>query len=156
MATEDQNGSDAVGLFHFELATPELLAASGEYGLVIVPGAEGDFGVLAGHASLISSLRPGVVRAWREAKGGLPPEVAPETWFISGGFAEVGATRLTLLVQEAEPVDSLDAAEIKQSLQNAREDLEDTKGDDEETQTKREEIQKRIDLLEARLEVASQ
>ena len=137
------------GRFVFELATPESLAVDGEYGLVIVPGAEGDFGVLAGHASLVSLLRPGVVRAWREARGGLPPDTAPEMWFVSGGFAEAEATRLTLLVQDAEPLESLDGEALRQALQNAREDLEDASGEDKDEE--RAAIQERVRLLEARL-----
>ncbi|MDA7984376.1 MAG: ATP synthase F1 subunit epsilon [Alphaproteobacteria bacterium] len=153
MASEETAAAPESGRFRFELATPEALAASGDYGLVIVPGSEGDFGVLAGHAALISSLRPGVVRAWREAAGGLPPDEAPEVWFVTGGFAEAGEGRLTLLVQEAEPVGEMDAAEIGQLLRNAREDLEDVKGDDEAA---RDEIRARIVLLEARLAACSE
>jgi len=107
----------------FELVSPERLLLSVEADMVTVPGSEGDFGVLPGHAPLISSLRPGVI----EVEGA-------DDWddriFVAGGVAEVAADRLTVLAEEAVPVRDLDRAAIQQRIQNAREDLEDA-GDDE-------------------------
>ena len=146
--TQEQGPGE--GRFALELATPEALAASGPYGLVIVPGTEGDFGVLAGHAPLVSSLRPGVVRAWREQAKGSVPDADPEMWFIPGGFAEAGAARLTVLVPSAEPLDALDAEAIKSALTNAREDLSDLAAD--APPAERAAIERTIALAEARLQ----
>ena len=107
----------------FELVSPERLLLSVEADQITVPGTEGDFGVLAGHAPLISSLRPGVI----EVEGA-------EDWddriFGAGGVAEVAADRLTVLAEEAVPVRDLDRAAIDQRIQDAREDLEDATDDE--------------------------
>ncbi|MDA7988580.1 MAG: hypothetical protein MPK03_02900 [Alphaproteobacteria bacterium] len=95
----------------------------------------------------------GVVGAWGGAGGGRRREEARGGGFGGGGGGGGGEGRLTLLVQEAEPVGEMDAAEIGQLLRNAREDLEDVKGDDEAA---RDEIRARIVLLEARLAACSE
>ena len=118
-------GTQSGESFRFELATPAQAVAEGDYGFVIVPGAEGDFGVLAGHSALVSELRAGVIRARKERQVGTDGTEAEERWFVAGGFAEVTPERLTLLVSAAEPLDSLDAAAIQQSIQDAQEDLAD-------------------------------
>ena len=123
----EAQGSEAQGKesFRFELATPARAVAEGDYGFVIVPGAEGDFGVLAGHSALVSELRAGVIRARKARQVGTDGAESEERWFIAGGFAEVTPERLTLLVSAAEPLDSLDAAAIEQSIQDAQEDIAD-------------------------------
>jgi F-type H+-transporting ATPase subunit epsilon len=107
----------------FELVSPERLLLSVEADMVTVPGSEGDFGVLPGHAPLISSLRPGVI----EVEGAADWD---DRIFVAGGVAEVAADRLTVLAEEAVPVRDLDRAAIQQRLQNAREDLEDATDDE--------------------------
>lgn len=83
---------------HFELVSPERLVRSGEVHMVVVPGTEGDFGVLAGHAPLMSSIRPGEIAIY--ATAGATPELIR----IDGGFAEVSAKGLTILAEKLEPV----------------------------------------------------
>ncbi len=107
----------------FELVSPERLVFSADVDMVVVPGSEGDFGVLPGHAPLISSLRPGIVEVHDEGK-------APERIFVSGGFAEVARTRCVVLADDAVPVAELDRAGLEQRLQYAREDLEDAESDE--------------------------
>ena len=82
---------------HFELVTPERLVRSEEVHMVVVPGAEGDFGVLAGHAPFMSTLRNGDIAVYR---GGM--NVEPERIAVEGGFAEVSATGLTILAEKAD------------------------------------------------------
>ncbi len=96
----------------FELVAPEALVASATADMVVVPGAEGDFGVLAGHAPLISLVRPGVIDVHDE--GGITARI-----FVAGGFAEVTQTRLTVLAEEAAPVDALDRGAIEARLERA-------------------------------------
>ena len=79
---------------HFELVSPEKLLFSGDVNQVDVPGAEGDFGVLEGHAPTVATLRPGIVTV--HAPGGSTRIV------VLGGFAEVSATGLTILADVAE------------------------------------------------------
>ena len=80
---------------HFELVTPEKLVHSEDVHMVVVPGVEGDFGVMAGHAPYMSTLRDGELAVYRTAGG--DPERIP----VSGGFAEVGERGLTVLAESA-------------------------------------------------------
>ena len=106
-----------------ELVSPERLLVSAEADMVVVPGGEGDFGVLAGHAPVISSVRPGVVEVHDE--GG-----ETERIFVTGGFAEVTAEGLTVLAEDAVPVAEMDRKDLERRLRNAREDLEDAETDE--------------------------
>ncbi|MBC7158621.1 MAG: ATP synthase F1 subunit epsilon [Porphyrobacter sp.] len=81
---------------HFELVTPARLVRSEEVHMVVVPGTEGEFGVLEGHAPFMSTIRDGNVQVYRTAGA------APETIAVRGGFAEVGAGGLTLLAEHVE------------------------------------------------------
>ncbi|HUK59763.1 MAG TPA: ATP synthase F1 subunit epsilon [Stellaceae bacterium] len=92
----------------FELVGPEKLLLSEPVGMVVVPGTEGNFGVLPGHALFISTVRPGVIDVYAE---GLPN--ITERIFVSGGFAEVTPERCTVLADEALPLSSLDRAALE-------------------------------------------
>jgi F-type H+-transporting ATPase subunit epsilon len=81
---------------HFELVTPERLVRSDEVHMVVVPGTEGDFGVLEGHAPFMSTIRNGELLIHRAASG------APERIAIEGGFAEVNERGLTVLAEKAD------------------------------------------------------
>jgi F-type H+-transporting ATPase subunit epsilon len=121
----------------FELVSPERLLLSEQVDMVVVPGAEGDFGVLPRHAPLISTLRPGVIRVFegREVKNRI---------FVAGGFAEVTPERCTVLAEEAVPLKDIDAAAIDQQLKDLGEDLADAKTDEEKAA-----IAKRIAVRQA-------
>jgi F-type H+-transporting ATPase subunit epsilon len=108
--------------FHFELVSPERLMFSGEVTQVDVPGEEGDFGVLAGHAPLVATIRPGVLTIHSE-------QAAPLMIVVRGGFAEVGPNGVTVLAQEVAPVDELDPEAINQAIKDAEEDIADAKDD---------------------------
>ncbi|HEX4192481.1 MAG TPA: ATP synthase F1 subunit epsilon [Stellaceae bacterium] len=90
----------------FELVSPEKLLLSEMVGMVIVPGTEGNFGVLPGHALFISTIRPGVIDVYED-------RTVSERIFVSGGFAEVTPERCTVLADDAVPVSSLDRATIE-------------------------------------------
>jgi F-type H+-transporting ATPase subunit epsilon len=90
--------------FHFELVSPEKLLFTGDVEQVDVPGAEGDFGVLAGHAPFVSTLRPGILTV-HAASG-------EQKIVVLGGFAEVSADGLTVLAEVAENVEDIDRAMI--------------------------------------------
>ncbi len=108
----------------FELVTPERLVVSRGVDMVVVPGAEGDFGVLPGHTPMVSTVRPGVVDIFESGN-------IVESIFVAGGFAEVTAARCTVLADRAVAVDELDRAAAEQTLKDAREDLADAKTDGE-------------------------
>ncbi|MEG8052530.1 ATP synthase F1 subunit epsilon [Sphingomonas aerolata] len=82
-------------MLHFELVTPEKLVRSEEVYMVVVPGTEGDFGVLEGHAPFMSTVRDGSVQVYRTQNG------TSETIAIRGGFAEVNAKGPTILAEQA-------------------------------------------------------
>lgn len=127
----------------FELVTPEKLLLSESVDMVVVPGSEGNFGVLARHAPMISSLRPGVIDVCAEGR------TVSGRMFVAGGFAEVTNERCTVLAEEAMELDRIDRAETEQELKNAREDLADAKTDRE-----RADAERRIAVCEAKLRVA--
>lgn len=80
-------------MLHFELVTPERLVRSEDVHMVVVPGTDGDFGVLEGHAPVMSTIRDGEVAIYRDERA------APELIRIVGGFAEVGDRGLTILAE---------------------------------------------------------
>ena len=98
--------------FQFDLVSPEKLLISGEVTQVDVPGSEGDFGVLAGHAPMVTTLRPGILVVYRD--GGELRVV------VNGGFAEVSPTGLTVLADMAVPQDEFDPTVLDRCDQGHR------------------------------------
>jgi F-type H+-transporting ATPase subunit epsilon len=101
--------------FHFELVSPDKISFSGEVDQVDVPGAEGDFGVLAGHAPLIALLRPGMMTVYA---GGEQTRLV-----VLGGFAEVGPDGLTVLADVATSVEDLDRASLQKQIAQMEQDI---------------------------------
>src|SRR5919107_3579369 len=97
----------------FELVSPERLLVSQPVDMVVVPGSEGDFGVLPGHAPLISTVRPGVIEIYAG-------KAVKDRIFVAGGFAEVTRERCTVLAEEAMPLQDLDRAAIEAQARTAR------------------------------------
>jgi len=104
------------GTFKFELVTPERMALSEDATQVVVPGVEGEFTVLPGHAPVISALRPGVIDVTL-------PDARKTRIFVKGGFAEIDADHLTVLAERALDVDTMDAGTIAAELATAEADL---------------------------------
>ena len=100
---------------HFDLVAPEARVFQGEVDMVVVPGSEGDFGVLAGHAPFMSTIRSGAISIHSG-------DQVTRT-FIHGGFAEVTPDGLTILAEEAIDLTKIDPAEVERQLTEAREDL---------------------------------
>ena len=116
----------------FELVTPERLIVSTEVDMVVVPGTEGNFGVLPGHSPLISTIRPGTVDIYQG-------NAIAERIFVVGGIAEVTPERCTVLADEAMPPDSLnrgaldaELTEIEGNLPSLREQVARAQGTDRE------------------------
>ena len=108
--------------FHFNLVSPEKLLFSSEMTQVDLPGTEGDFGVLAGHAPVVTTLRPGILVIHGEA--GEQIKIV-----VNGGFAEVGAAGLTVLAETAAPLEDFDRAVLAEEIKDAEEDVADSKDD---------------------------
>jgi F-type H+-transporting ATPase subunit epsilon len=102
--------------FQFDLVSPERLLFSGKVEQVDVPGSEGDFGVLAEHAPLVSLLRPGILTI----KG----EKGEQQVVIHGGFAEVSASGLTVLADVATDVADIDHAALAEHIKTLQEQVE--------------------------------
>ena len=105
----------------FDLVSPERLLLSTRADMVTVPGTDGYMGVMAGHMSLISTLRPGMVDVLKDGKD--------TKYFIRGGFAEVNAEKITVLAEEAIPMAELAVETIDQRIRGAEEDLAAAKTD---------------------------
>ncbi|MEQ9125379.1 MAG: ATP synthase F1 subunit epsilon, partial [Alphaproteobacteria bacterium] len=96
----------------FELVSPERLVVSMPVDMVVVPGGEGDFGVLPGHAPLIASVRPGVIEIYEGRQ-------VSDLIFVAGGFAEVTGERSTVLADAAMRVSDIDVAATESDLRTA-------------------------------------
>ncbi len=108
----------------FDLVSPERLLISEEVTMVVVPGSEGDFGVMPGHTPVITTLRPGVVEVH-------PSAGEQQRIYVRGGFAETTGDNLTILAEEAINLAELDRSQIEQRLANAREDIGLARDDEE-------------------------
>ena len=104
----------------FDLVSPENLIFNDEVGMVIVPGKDGDFGVLPGHSKLMSSLRPGRIMIYSEDNNLL------KSFFVSGGFAEVNPEKCIILAESVDDMSVLDKSIIQNSIQDL-EKLDDSK-----------------------------
>ncbi|KAA0581759.1 F0F1 ATP synthase subunit epsilon [Azospirillum sp. Sh1] len=108
----------------FELVSPEKLLKSQPVDMVVVPGSEGDFGVLAGHSPMISTVRPGVIDVYEGDR-------VVDRVFVAGGFAEVTEARCTVLAEEAVALTDLDRATVEKQIKDLSEDVDDSKSDAE-------------------------
>ena len=108
----------------FELVSPERLLVTQDADTVVVPGEEGDFGVLPGHALFMSSLRSGVVEI--HDAGAITDRV-----FVAGGFAEVTPKRCTVLAEEAISLGDVDRGSADARLKDAEQAISDASDDDE-------------------------
>ena len=127
----------------FELANPERLLVSEGFDMVVIPGSDGDIGVLPGHAPLLATLRAGIVAIH---DGG----TVVERVLVAGGFAEVLPERCTVLADEAVPVADIDPAATERALRDAELDLRDAESD-----THRQRAETRLARLKAMLEAVS-
>tara|TARA_Y100001970_G_scaffold259305_1_gene340098 strand:+ start:1433 stop:1831 length:399 start_codon:yes stop_codon:yes gene_type:complete len=103
----------------FDLVSPENLIFNDEVGMIIVPGKDGDFGVLPKHSKVMSSLRPGRVMIYGEDKNLL------KSFFVSGGFAEVNPEKCIVLAESVEEINAIEKSSIEKEIQ----DLENKESD---------------------------
>lgn len=128
------------GTFKFELVSPERVLLSGDAEQVVLPGSEGDFAVLVGHAPVIAMLRPGVIDATLQG--------AKRRLFVKAGFAEVEPDRLTVLAQMALDLEQLDPARVSAELESAEAELSAAK--DDETRMAAERVVESLKSLQSR------
>ena len=125
---------------NFELVSPQRLLVSEAVEMVVVPGTEDDFGVIAEHAPLISTVRPGTITVYQG-------DDVSERIFVAGGFAEVTGERCTVLAEEAEPLGDIDRAALESHLRDLRDDLAAAQSDEQ-----RQAVESRIAVAEAKIE----
>ena len=114
--------------------------------MVTVPGTEGDFGVLAGHAPVITSVKPGVIDIYEQDENAITERV-----FVAGGFAEVTAERCTVLAEEAVLVSALDRGSLETQARNLGEDINLAKSDDE-----RQTLEEKLSVVRAKISATHQ
>ena len=112
--------------FLFELITPSKTLVSNEFDMVVVPGAEGDFGVLQNHSNLISMLRPGILKTYNNNK-------VDKEFFLYSGFADVTSDKLTVLSDIALEKNEFDLKFEKENLVRLEQEKNKTKDDSAET-----------------------
>ena len=119
-AGDSRKNRDTMATFHFDLVSPEKLAFSGEVDQVDVPGVEGDFGVLAGHAPVVAAIRPGILTV---TSAGTHQKI-----IVLGGLAEVSDKGLTVLADVATSLQDLDRARFADKIAEMEEKLAEKEG----------------------------
>ena len=106
----------------FDLVSPENLIFNDDVGMIIIPGKDGDLGVLPGHSKVMSSLRPGRVMVYGEDKNLL------KSFFVSAGFAEINPEKCIVLAESVDEINNLDKNKIEKEIQELQnQDTEDSK-----------------------------
>src|SRR6202020_1065133 len=119
-AGDHRKNGKTMATFHFDLVSPEKMAFSGEVDQVDVPGVEGDFGVLAGHAPVVAAIRPGVLTVM---SGGTQQKI-----IVLGGLAEVSDKGLTVLADVATSLQDLDRAKFADQISSMEAKLDEKEG----------------------------
>jgi F-type H+-transporting ATPase subunit epsilon len=126
----------------FELVSPEKLLFSGEVDMVVLPAAEGDMGILPGHAPVITTIRPGTICIFNG-------NTVEKRLYVAGGFLEVTPDRCTVLADTATPVEDIDISDAQQMVKDCTDDLGAAK--DEDSQAKARQL---LATAEAKLQAA--
>ena len=106
----------------FELVSPDRLLISEDVDMIVVPGTEGDFGVLLGHQPMISTVRPGILEVQNSVGG-------DRRIYVNGGFAEITGDRCAVMTEEAVPVEDLKRGDLEQRIKDAEEDVQEARSD---------------------------
>lgn len=126
--------------FAFELVSPEEKLISEPARMVVVPGEEGDFGVLVNHSATVSGIRPGVLEVYSN------DNEEPRRIFIAAGFADVTPESCVVLVEEAVNVSDLNESDLEQTIRNLTEDLGMVEGDADRTR-----VEENLEIAKAKL-----
>ena len=106
--------------FYFDLVAPEQLLFNDEVGMVIVPGKDGDIGVLPGHSKVLSSLRPGRVMVYGEGKNLL------KSFFVTGGFVEINPEKCIVLAEDVNEMSDLNKNILQEQMQKLENETHDS------------------------------
>ena len=133
----------AESMIAFVLVSPEKLLVSQSVQMVVVPGDQGDFGVLVGHAQMISSMRPGTICIYTEG-------VISTRIFVSGGFAEVTPERCVVLAEDAMPLDQIDRAQVERTIEDEVQEVSAAS-----SETERDTAERRLGIARTMLEAVT-
>lgn len=136
--------ADATNTIKFELVSPERILASEEAAMVVIPGGDGDYGVLVDHSPVVSTIRPGVVAVHT-------PSGEVKKIFVTGGFADVTGKLCSILAEEAVNVNDIDRIAVEQQIKDWGVELTDA-GNDE---VKKAVLLRNIAIAEAKLAAAA-
>jgi len=114
--------------FAFKLVSPDKTLIEDDVSMVVLPGIEGDIGVLKYHSPIITTLRPGTVRVYKQ-------DMLESKTFVNGGVAEITPERCTALITEGMPLEVIDRSQLEIEIQNLIEDLNDSKNPVEQVET---------------------
>src|SRR6201996_1351804 len=128
-AGDHRKNGKTMATFHFDLVSPEKMAFSGEVDQVDVPGVEGDFGVLAGHAPVVAAVRPGILTVM---SGGSKQKI-----IVLGGIAEISEKGLTVLAETATSIDELDRAKFAATISDMETKLAEKEGSELDREVER-------------------
>lgn len=131
--------------FHFELVSPEKSLAAKSVVMATIPGGKGEFGVLGGHAPVMTTVVPGVISLYENDE-----TTVTERIFVAGGFADVSAERCTVLVENAVPVANLNREEAAAQVQELNDKIAALTNEDE-----RESLDAQLELAKAKLAAAA-
>lgn len=123
----------------FELVSPESKIMSEGVTMAVIPGSEGDFGVLSGHTPIVANVRTGVVEIYRENMTQVTDRI-----FIAGGVADVTGDQCTLLAEQAINVNDIDKADIEKQISDIESDLASISNDNDQSR-----FHKKLDILRA-------
>lgn len=111
-------------LFRFELVSPEKLVLAADVQQVQVPGAEGDMGILAGHAPVMTSLRPGLLEVTTRS-GNF------KKFYVRGGFAEINPEKMVVLAQQSIDLEQLNKEHLQQEIKDLEDDVADASNEEQ-------------------------
>jgi F-type H+-transporting ATPase subunit epsilon len=128
-----------VSTIQFELVSPESKIMSEGVTMAVIPGSEGDFGVLSGHMPLVANVRTGVVSVYRENMNDVSEKI-----FIAGGVADVTGHQCTLLAEQAINVNDIDVTDINRQIADIESDLQSITDESDKNR-----FQKKLNVLHA-------
>lgn len=114
------------GFVQFDLVSPEKKLLSKSVTMIVLPGEEGDFGVMSGHAPIVSTIRPGVISVYN-----LADDKHPEHYFIDGGFADVTGEQCTVLAEHAVLLPEIDQEALAEEIKSLHEGIQAVNDNDE-------------------------
>ena len=129
----------------FDLVSPEAKLISEPVAMVVVPGADGDMGVLAGHSPVVSNVRTGVVEIYRADRTKCDQKI-----FIAGGFADINGEQCSVLAEQAIDVKDLNKADLEKQISNLEIDLQSISDEHDRAR-----FQKRLDILNMMVQAAA-